>query len=106
MLWLKRCVRCVMPRLSYEVIVADVIYPAVLLAFGRNITLLPAMVGCIQSGLRVLIKMFCKIEALMDDEGNVLVDQNDDPELKVPNPRAELPYPTWWHGILCIVHPR
>jgi len=42
MLWLKRCV---VPTLSHEVIVADVVYPAVLLAYGRSIALLPAMVA-------------------------------------------------------------
>ena len=62
-----------MPTLSHEVIVADVVYPAVLLAFGRIIALLEAMVGCIQSGLQVLIKTFCKVEALVDDDGNVLI---------------------------------
>jgi len=50
------------------------------------------MVGCIQSRLHVLTKTFCKVEALMDNEGNVLTDQNDNPELKVPNPRVKLPY--------------
>ena len=30
--------------------------------------------------------------AIVGDEGNVLIDQNSDPELKVPNPRVELPY--------------
>ena len=34
--------------------------------------------------------MFCKVEALVDDEGNVLIDQNGDTEIKVPNPRVEL----------------
>ena len=42
MLWLKRCV---MPTLPHEVIVADVVYPAVLLAYGKSIALLPAMVA-------------------------------------------------------------
>ena len=43
LLWLKWCV---VPTLLHEVIVADVVYPAVLLAFGRGIALLPMMVGC------------------------------------------------------------
>jgi len=30
--------------------------------------------------------------AIVGDEGNVLIDQNGDPEVKVPNPRVELPY--------------
>jgi len=49
-------------------------------------------VGCIQSELRVLTKTFCKVEALVDDKGNMLIVRNDDPEVKVHNPRVELPY--------------
>jgi len=71
MLWLKRCV---VPTLSHEVIVADVVYPIVLLAFGWNIALLPTMMGCIQSRLRSLTKTFCKVEALVDNDGNVFID--------------------------------
>ena len=44
MLWLKRCVMLTFP---YEVIVTGVVYPTILLAFGRSIALLPMMVGCI-----------------------------------------------------------
>ena len=57
-LWLKRCV---MPMLPYEVIVADVVYPTVLLAHGKSIALLPAIVARIKSGLRVLAKSFCQV---------------------------------------------
>ena len=53
MLWLKRCV---VLTLLHEVIVADVVYPAVLLAYGKSIALLPAMVARIHSGLRALVK--------------------------------------------------
>jgi len=67
MLWSKRCI---VRTLSHEVIVVDVVYPVVVLVFGRNTALLPTMVGCIQSGLRVLTKTFCKIEALVDYDGN------------------------------------
>ena len=42
MLWLKRSI---VPTLPHEVIVTDVVYSAVLLAYDRNIALLPAMVG-------------------------------------------------------------
>ena len=63
------------------------------------------MVGCIQSGLRVLTKTFCKVETLVDDEGNVLIDQNSNPEVKLPNPRVELPYTYLVACFLCIVHP-
>ena len=53
---------------------ADVVYPAVLLAFGCSIALLSAMVGCIQSELRVLTKTFYKVKALVDDDDNMLID--------------------------------
>jgi len=33
-----------------------------------------------------------KVKVLVDDDGNVLIDQYGDPEVKVPNPRVELPY--------------
>ena len=92
MLWLKRCV---VPTLPHEAIISDVMYPVVLLAFSQNLALPPTMVGCIQSGLWILTNSFCEIEALEDEEGNMLVDQNGDPKLKVPNPRVELPYTTW-----------
>ena len=36
--------------------------------------------------------MFCRVEALVDDEDNVFINQNDDFELKVPNPKVDLPY--------------
>ena len=49
-LWLKRYV---VPTMLHEVIVADVVYPVVLLAHGKSISLLQAMVSGIQSGLRV-----------------------------------------------------
>jgi len=62
------------------------VYPAVLLAFGRDIALLPTMVRCIQSGLRVLTKTFCKVEVMVDADGNALTGQRGNPEVKVPNP--------------------
>ena len=62
MLWLKRCV---VPILPHEVIVTDVVYPAVLLAYGKSIALLPAMVTGIQSGLRALVKSLCQVEAIV-----------------------------------------
>ena len=47
----------------------------------------------------MLTKTFCKVEALVNDEGNVLIDQNGDPEQKVPNLRVELSFTylvTWY----------
>ena len=83
---------------------ADVVYPAVLLAFGRGISLLLTMVGCIQSGLWALAKIFCRVEALMDAKGNALIDQHGNPEVKVPNIESNSHTPICWHGMSCIAH--
>jgi len=40
----------------------------------------------------VLTKSFCEVEALEDEESNVLVDQNGESKLKVPNLKVKLPY--------------
>ena len=80
------------PTLSHEVIVADVVYPAVLLAYGKSITLLLAMVVGIQSGLRALVKSLCQVEAIVDSEGRPEIDSEGRPRVKTPNPRIELPY--------------
>ena len=63
----------------------------------------PAIVGCVQSGLQVLTKSFCEVEAFEDEEGNMLVDQNGEPKMKVPNSRVELPYTYWtaWYVMHC-----
>ena len=91
-----------MPTVPHEVIVVNVVYSAVLLVFGQNIALFPVMVGCIQRGLRALTKKLCKVEALVGDEGNMLIDQNDDPKVKMLNPRVKLPYAylvTWYDAL-------
>jgi len=89
MLWLK-C--CMMPTLPHEVIIANVVYPAVLLAHRKSIVLLPDMVAGIQSGLRALAKSFCRVEAIMDAKGNPVIDSNGRLLVKTPNPRVELLY--------------
>ena len=89
MLWLKRCV---VPALPHEVIISGVVYPAVLLAHGKSIVLLPAMVAGIQSGLRALTKSFCHVKVIMDAEDNPVTDSNGHPLVKTFNPRIELPY--------------
>jgi len=76
----------------HEVVVADVVYPAVLLAHEKSIALLPAMVAGIQSGLWALTKSFCQVEAIVDVKGNPVKDSNSHPLVKTPSPRAELPY--------------
>ena len=79
MLWLKHCV---VPTLPHEVIVADVVYPAVLLAYGKSIALLPAMVAGIQSGLQALVKSLCQVEAIVDSEGRPEIDSEGRPRVK------------------------
>ena len=76
------------PTLPHEVIVVDVIYPAILLAYGKSIALLPVMVAGIQSGLRVLIKSLCQVEAIVDSERRPVVDSEGRPRVKTPNPRT------------------
>ena len=89
MLWLKRCV---VPTLPHEVIIADVVYPAVLLAYGKSIALLPAMVAGIQSRLRALVKSLCQVEAIVDSQVRPVEDSEARPKVKIPNPRIGLPY--------------
>jgi len=89
MLWLKRCVVSMLP---HEVIVADVVYPAILLAHRKSIALLPTMVAGIQSGLRALTKSFCQVETIVDAKGNPVKDSNGHPVVKTPSPSVELPY--------------
>ena len=83
MLWLKRCV---VPTTPQEAISINVVYPAVMLAFGRPMGLLPAMVSCLQSGLITLTINFCHTEKI--DEK----DEDGTPIRRTPNPRVELPY--------------
>ena len=54
--------------------------------------MLSVMAGCLQIGLRLLIKSFCHVKGLEDVEGNIIVDKNSEPQLKIPNPTVELPY--------------
>ena len=61
MLWLKRCV---VPTLPHEAIVADVVYPAVLLTHEKSIALFLAMVAGIQSELHALTKSSAKWKQL------------------------------------------
>ena len=84
MLWLKRYV---VPTLPHEVIVADVVYPAVLLAYEKSIALLPAMVARIQSGLQALVKSLCQVEAIVDSKGRPEVDSEGRPKVKTPQPQ-------------------
>jgi len=97
MLWLKRCV---VPMLPHEVIIANVVYPAVLLAHGKSIALLRAMVARIQSGLRALAKSFCQVEAIIDAKGHPVTDSNGRPLVKTPSPRGRAPIYVL-NGLVC-----
>ena len=55
MLWLKRCV---VPTLPHEVIIADVVYPVILLAYGWSLGLLHAMLGCFRVGFKFCVEVF------------------------------------------------
>ena len=50
------------------------------------------MVGCLQSGLRILSQRFCNVVVEKDREGNTVVDPDGEPRMKILNPRIELPY--------------
>jgi len=89
MLWLKQCVVLMLP---HEVIVTDMVYPAVLLAHGKSISLLPVMAYGIQSGLRLLAKSLCQEEVIVDSQSRSVVDSEGRPEVGTPNPRIELLY--------------
>jgi len=80
------------PTLPHEVIVANVVCPAILLTHGKSIALLTVIVAGIQSGLRALTKSFCQVEAIMNAKGNPVKDSNGHPLVKTPSPRIELPY--------------
>jgi hypothetical protein len=89
----------VVPTLPHEAITVDVVYPTVLLAHGRPLGLLPAMVSCIQSGLRSLTTQFCNVIVEVDGFGEDVLDRNGDPKRITPKPRVELLYTylvTWY----------
>jgi len=58
-----------MPTRPHEVIAADVVYPAILLVHGRPLSLLSAMVGCLQSGLQILCQNLGNVAAEEDRKG-------------------------------------
>lgn len=55
MLWLKQCI---VPSLPKDAIAINMLYPVVLLAYGRPFGLLSAMVCNLQSGLQMLYDDF------------------------------------------------
>ena len=75
--WLKRCV---VPSSSGDVIHPTVLLPAVHLVYGCSIGLLPAMVCCIQRGLRGLTEAFCRPPAMKRGKGTILPRDGPNPE--------------------------
>ena len=80
------------PTLPHEVIIANVVYPAIFLAHGKSISFLPAMVVGIQSGFWVLTKSLCQVEVVLDPQGKPAMDSEGRSEVKTPNSRIKLPY--------------
>ncbi|XP_020271479.1 uncharacterized protein LOC109846644 [Asparagus officinalis] len=74
-IWLKRCV---VPHQSSDAMPMEVLYPAVQLATGRRLSLLPAMVAAIHSGLRQLVSAFTQ--------------EKKKPSASISVPKLELPY--------------
>ena len=74
-----------MPSSSGDVIHPTVLFPAVRLVHGRSLGLLPAMVCCIQRGLRALMEAFCRPPTTKRGKGTILPCDG-------PNPRMGLPY--------------
>jgi len=83
MLWLKQYV---VPMLPHEVIIAKVVYLAVLRSYGKSIALFPTMAARIQSGLCALAKSFCHVEAIVNAEGHLITDSNGRPWSRLPVP--------------------
>ena len=78
MVWLKRCV---VPSPSSDVIHPTVLLPDVRLVHGRSLGLLPAMVCCIQRGLRALTEAFCRPPMMKRDKGIIFLATDQTPEL-------------------------
>ena len=74
-----------MPSPSGDVIHPTVLLSAVRLVHGRSLGLLPAMVCCIQRGLRALTEAFCRPPTIKRGKGTILPRDR-------PNPRIGLPY--------------
>lgn len=83
MFWLKIFV---VRSLSHEVVIVDLIFLVVHLAFGKMLTLVMTVVANIQSELRILIHEFCIAT----------------PAKKTPSPRVELAYTyLMWYVMHC-----
>ena len=91
--WLKRCV---VPSSSGDVIHSTVLLPAVRLVYGRSLGLLPAMVCCIQRGIRALTEAFCRPPTTKRGKGAASPRDG-------PNPKVGLSYTNLmaWFALHC-----
>ncbi|ONK73034.1 uncharacterized protein A4U43_C04F26450 [Asparagus officinalis] len=74
-IWLKKCM---VPYQSGDIMPLEVLYPAVKLAYKKELSLLPVMVANIHRGLRQISSTFTQKE--------------DAPSAKIPLTKVELPY--------------
>ena len=97
--WLKKCVVLSPP---HDGILSWVLLPAVQLAHGKYLGLLPAMVCSTQRSLRALTEAFCRPLATKRGKWQVLPPDG-------PCPRVEIPYTYLmvWFALHCpaIIHP-
>ncbi|ONK72574.1 uncharacterized protein A4U43_C04F20830 [Asparagus officinalis] len=81
-IWLKKCV---VPYQPTDVLPVEVLYPAVQLAYRKNLSLLPAMIAGIHRGLRQMISTFTQ--------------KGSKPSVVIQTAKVELPYTylmTWF----------
>ncbi|ONK58388.1 uncharacterized protein A4U43_C09F11780 [Asparagus officinalis] len=74
-IWLKKCV---VPYQSGDILPLEVLYPAIQLAYKKELSLLPVMVANIHRGLRQISSAFTQKE--------------DVPSARIPLTKVELPY--------------
>ncbi|ONK56022.1 uncharacterized protein A4U43_C10F3330 [Asparagus officinalis] len=86
-LWFKKCV---VPYQTSDALPIEVLFPAVQLAYGKNLSLLPAMITGIHRGLRQLTTTFTQTDEI--------------PSVKIPMPKTEFPY-TYLIGWLVLHRP-
>jgi len=82
LVWINKCMVSSPP---HDGILLVVLFFAVQLVYGRPFGLLPAMVCCIQNGLRTLTETFCRLTTMKRGKGQVF-------PLDGPYPRVELLY--------------
>lgn len=88
MFWLKKCV---MSLPLIEAILVDIVYPVVLLAHKRPLSLLPMIFCCLQLGLCICSTQFCKVKEITNKGVT---------SCKTPNCHIEMPHLT--DSMVCV----